>query len=63
MYENERVVRRNRRQKQKKRKMMKGFTLSDTKTYWAVIIESSVGSGIDKNRLEKFILIFYILYS
>lgn len=56
MYENERVVRRNRRQKQKKRKMMKGFTLSDTKTYWAVIIESSVGSGIDKNRLEKFIL-------
>lgn len=53
MYENERVVRRNRRQKQKKRKMMKGFTLSDTKTYWAVIIESSVGSGIDKNKTRE----------
>lgn len=55
MYENESVVRRNRRQKQK-RKMMKGFTLSDTKTYWVIIIVRGIGSGIDKNRLEKFIL-------
>lgn len=56
MYENESVVRRNRRQKQKKRKMMKGFTLSDTKTYWVIIIVRGIGSEIDKNRLEKFIL-------
>lgn len=56
MYENESVVRRNRRQKQKKRKMMKGFTLSDTKTYWVIIIVRGIGSGIGKNRLEKFIL-------
>lgn len=55
MYENESVVRRNRRQKQKKRKMMEGFTLSDTKTYWVIIIVHGIGSGIDKNRLEKFI--------